>query len=37
MKTLGPENFMYEILEECSRNKLNERERYWIDFYDSTA
>ena len=35
MKTIGPEKFMYEILEECDRNQLNERERYWIDFYES--
>lgn len=34
MKNIGPENFMYEILEECDRTKLNERERYWIDFYN---
>ena len=24
---------MFEILEEVSRDKLNERETYWIDFY----
>ena len=36
MKTSGPEAFMYEILEECEREALNERERYWIDFYSST-
>ncbi len=35
MKIIGPEKFMYEILEECDRNQLNERERYWIDFYES--
>ena len=36
LKALGPEAFMYEIIEECPRIALNERERYWIDFYDST-
>lgn len=36
MKTLGPEAFMYEIIEECDRSQLNERERYWIEFYEST-
>ena len=36
MKNIGPEKFMYEILEECDRAQLNERERYWIDFYEST-
>jgi len=33
MKDCGPEEFMYEVIEECDRSKLNERERYWIDFY----
>ena len=36
MKNVGPEAFMYEIIEECDRSKLNERERYWINFYNST-
>lgn len=36
MKTIGPESFMYEIIEKCDRSQLNERERYWIDFYQST-
>lgn len=30
-----PENFTFEILEEVPRDKLNEREVYWIDFYGS--
>ena len=29
----GPESFTFEILEQVSRDKLNERETYWIDFY----
>lgn len=33
MQKYGCENFMFEILEEVSRDKLNEREVYWIDFY----
>lgn len=33
MKKFGPEAFMFEILEECDRNKLDEREDYWQDFY----
>ncbi len=33
MKKYGPEDFTFEILEEVSRDKLNEREIYWIDFY----
>lgn len=36
MKNIGPEKFMYEIIEECPREQLNERERYWINFYEST-
>ena len=36
MKNEGPEAFMYEILEECDRSQLNEKERFWINFYSST-
>lgn len=35
MKTIGPESFMYEIIEKCDRSQLNEREKYWINFYQS--
>lgn len=28
MKAVGPENFMYEILEKCTQEELNEKERY---------
>ena len=31
----GPENFTFEVLEEVPRSKLNERETYWIEFYDT--
>lgn len=31
----GIENFKFEILEECLIDKLNEREIYWIKFYNS--
>lgn len=30
-----PENFTFEILEEIPRAQLNEREKYYIDFYQS--
>lgn len=30
-----PENFTFEILEEMPRAQLNEREKYYIDFYQS--
>lgn len=31
----GINNFTFEIIEECSKNELEEKEIYWIDFYDS--
>lgn len=30
----GWDNHIFEIVEECIVDKLNERERYWQDFYD---
>ena len=33
MLSIGVENFMFEIIEECSSDKLTEREKYWTDFY----
>jgi len=35
MRSDGPENFTFEILEEVPKDKLRERESYYIDFYDS--
>ena len=35
MASDGPENFTFEILEETPKDKLFEREAYYIDFYDS--
>ena len=29
-------NYTFEILEEVEKEKLNEREKYWIKFYDTT-
>ena len=31
----GLQNFSFDIIEECDRDKLDEREIYWIAFYDS--
>ena len=31
----GPENFLFEVLEETLKEKLRERESFYIDFYDS--
>lgn len=33
----GIENFTFEILEECTNNRLNEREKYWIDYFQSNS
>lgn len=35
MKKCGVENFSFELLEETPREKLNEREKFYIDFYKS--
>lgn len=31
----GVENFTFEVLEECLATELNEREKFYIDFYDT--
>lgn len=33
MYKLGPEHFSFEIVEECSRDKLDAREDYWQDYF----
>ena len=33
MKAYGVENFTFEIVEECERSLLNERESYWQDYF----
>lgn len=35
MNKLGIDNFYIEILEECEYSKLDEREIYWINFFNS--
>ena len=35
MRKYGIENFTFEIIEECDIDSLNEREIYWINYYDS--
>ena len=32
---LGPENFTFEVLEECEKTKLDEHEDYWQEFYQA--
>jgi group I intron endonuclease len=31
----GLDNFRFEIIEECSISEVDDRERYWISYYDS--
>ena len=35
MKKYGIENFKVEEIEQCSENIVNEREKYWIEYYSS--
>ena len=35
IKNLGIEYFKFELIEVCPEEKLNERENYWINYYDS--
>ena len=35
MFAIGPENFTFEIVEECDSSKLNDREKYWIEYCKS--
>ena len=35
MQQFGVWNFTFEILEKCERSQLNEKERFWIDMYQS--
>jgi len=34
LKKYGPENHIFEIIEKCLLDQLNERERYWQDYYN---
>ena len=35
MKKYGVENFFIETVEECEEKDINEREKYWIEYYGS--
>ena len=35
MQQYGVWNFTFEILQKCTRDKLNEKERFWIEMYQS--
>ena len=34
LKTVGEENFDFEIVEECSESELKDKEKYWINYYN---
>lgn len=36
IRKYGEDNFYIELLEECSKEELNNREKYWISFFNST-
>lgn len=35
MRKHGKDGFIYEIVERCPQDVINEREKYWIEYYDS--
>lgn len=35
IRKYGIQNFTFEVIQECSKEILNEREKYWIQYYDS--
>lgn len=37
MREKGLWNFRFELLEECPKDQLGEREKYYIEFFDSQS
>ena len=35
IRKYGLENFTFEVIEECNKEELNEKEKYWIKQYNS--
>jgi hypothetical protein len=35
MMAIGPENFTFEIIEECDKDQLDERENFWQNYYEA--
>lgn len=35
IRKYGLDNFSFDVIEECEENQLNEKEKYWIEFYNS--
>ena len=33
MLSIGVENFSFELIEECSRDELNEKEQFWQEYF----
>jgi hypothetical protein len=33
MKSIGPENFTFEVIEICDRSLLDSREDYWQEYF----
>lgn len=33
MIAIGVENFSFELIEECSRDELNEKEQFWQEYF----
>lgn len=36
IRKYGLDNFSFEVLEECNKQELNDREIFWINYYDSS-
>lgn len=37
MKEYGIDNFSFEVLEKCTKENYSEREKYWINFYETNV
>ena len=35
LRKYGINNFLFEIIEQCNKDELDEKEKYWIEYYDS--
>lgn len=35
-KKYGIQNFIFEVVEECAVDLLNQQEQYWIDYYHTS-
>lgn len=37
LSKIGEDKFSFKVIEECKPEQLNEKERYWIEYYKSYA